>query len=71
MRSFCSRSPTLKLLYIVGLIFLFTGVGNIEKFGTCWTRYRHQKSLMAPGEYGDIQRTILFPSFHACLVALT
>lgn len=23
--------------------------GNIEKFGACWTCYRHQKSLMAPG----------------------
>ena len=29
--------------------------GNIEKFGACWTCYRHQKSLMAPGEYGDIR----------------
>lgn len=23
--------------------------GDIEKFGACWTRYRHQKHLMAPG----------------------
>nr|XP_058947524.1 L-fucose kinase-like [Pocillopora verrucosa] len=23
--------------------------GNIEKFGACWTCYRHQKALMAPG----------------------
>ncbi|KAM7427970.1 hypothetical protein ABFA07_020984 [Porites harrisoni] len=23
--------------------------GNIKKFGECWTCYRHQKSLMAPG----------------------
>lgn len=29
--------------------------GKIEKFGACWTCYRHQKSLMAPGEYGDSQ----------------
>lgn len=41
--------------------------GNIEKFGACWTCYRHQKSLMAPGEYGGSQWEIFFTS----LLALT
>ena len=32
------------------MAFVICISGNMKKFGECWTCYRHQKSLMAPGE---------------------
>lgn len=33
--------------------------GNVEKFGACWTCYRHQKSLMAPGSEPKVIKDLM------------